>query len=159
MPLSLLFRRLGLVCSLAFAAGIAGTGELRADDYPIAVKDVRFGFPPGPFAKNKDEYLFKAGKWAPVTVTLECHLAEPFPDQEMEIVVGTPDGDGVVSEVRCNVAVKSERVYRKSAPPSAGDYQIIQLQRQLFIKPGAVSTSVSVQIRNVISGKPLAEPF
>ncbi len=141
MHLSTLSRCVGLICALAFA-----TGGLRADDYPLSVTDVRFGFPPGQFAKDKSEYLFKAAKWAPITITLKCR--EPIPDQEIEIVVGTPDGDDVISEVR----------YRMGAP-RAGDNQTVQLQRQLFLKPGAVSSSVSVQIRSVTSGKPLAESF
>ena len=87
-PPSICVRWIGF---FAFLIGAFGTGAAFAETYPVTVKTVRFGLPPGPFVTQKDENnqpnnLFKAGAWAPIQIWLDYDLAAPLSDEEMEII-------------------------------------------------------------------------
>ena len=133
--------------------GASSSETASAETYPIKVKQVRFGLPPGPFVKELDENgkatnLFKGGAWAPIQIWLDTDLAAPLADQEIEIIVGTPDGDDVISEASLRFPA-----------PVVGKQEGIRVPRDFFLKTGSISTTVSVRIVGAASRQPLAAPF
>lgn len=137
---------------VVFALAVVNQVARAESGYPITVKNVRVGFPAGPFVNEKDESgqpitLFKAGKWSPIEVTLGYELSSPLSDTELEVIVGMPDCDDLIGEVRQRIPVpKNERGEALMVPP-------------LSLKPGSLSTEVTIQVRGVPSGKLLAEPY
>jgi hypothetical protein len=133
-----------LICILSGAAAHADSTQ------PISISSVRFGLPPGPFAKPDEDGgarpLFKGAAWAPIQIALDFDVAAPMADEEIEIIVSTPDGDDVVSQAHVRMPA-----------PGLGRAQGVPLPRNLFLKPGGIYSEVSVQVVGATSRQPLAE--
>jgi len=142
-------RRGSGLLALALLLGFAHDASAQAR-YPIKIKSVRIGLPPGPFSRERDEfrqpyYIYKGAAWAPVWVELECgKITQPA----IEITVETPDGDDLMSSASIVVP----------APPP-GVAQGHSLGRIPYLKPGGTYTDVTVSIHVPGSSEKLAESF
>lgn len=139
-------------CLVALAAILSGLNGVHADSgLPLTIKRVRFGFPSDTFVQEKDgnkwpNYLFKAARWAPIQIWVDVNPNVAFPTEDMQVIVATPDGDDVISEVHYPMPV-----------PASG--QGVRLPTQLYLKPGGILSELTVRVIGASSGKPLAEPY
>lgn len=144
---------------LAAALGaLLAAGPVVAADLPVRITSARVGFPTVNRVDNTlnpDDSVCKFGAWAPAYVEFE--VVGDVPDG-IELVVETPDADGVMTRLAVPVDPHNGLSRRISPPGPDGKYRVHRQGRMPFVRPAGGSAETTLTVVGP-DGAPLSEPY
>ena len=141
----------------AALAVLAVAGPAPAADLPVRITSARVGFP----SVGRDGLLdpadsvCKFGAWAPVYVEFE--VVGDVPDG-MELVVETPDADGVMTRLAVPVDPHNGLRRRISPPGPDGKYRVHRQGYTPYVRPAGGAAETTLFVRGP-DGGPLSDPY
>ncbi|MBX9582204.1 MAG: hypothetical protein K2X87_18010 [Gemmataceae bacterium] len=128
---------------------LAVAGPAAAADRPVRITSARVGFPKvGPDGVvNPADSVCKFGQWAPVYADLELVGEVTGP---AELVVETPDADGVITSMAVWVDLMGWPVGRTVAAHARGP--------MAYVRPAGGTAETTIRVRGK-DGRPLSDPY